>query len=116
MNRPLPLFTAVVLALAATVLPTGHSFAAGAQTPAHAAASAHAPAAATADKTALLDLNSASKAELMKLPAVGDAISDKIIAGRPWKSKYDLVVKKVVTRSAYDKFSKLVVARQAETK
>ncbi len=63
-------------------------------------------------KTELLDLNSASKTELVKLPGVGEAIADKIIAGRPWKSKYDLVVKKVVTRSTYDKFAKLVIARQ----
>ncbi len=69
-------------------------------------------AAAEDKKVVLLDLNSATKAELMKLPAVGDAIADKIIAGRPWRSKYDLVVKKVVTRSAYDKFAKLVIARQ----
>lgn len=65
-----------------------------------------------AEKTPLVDLNSASRAELMKLPAVGEAIADKIIAGRPWKSKYDLVVKKVVTRAAYDKFAKYVIARQ----
>lgn len=122
MNRPLSLFAAAVLALLATALPSGGSLAATARVatmrpgagaravPTH----AHAHVAAAADKTALLDLNTASKPELMKLPAVGDAISDKIIAGRPWKSKYDLVVKKIVTRSAYDKFAKLVVARQAE--
>lgn len=82
------------------------------------AAVAHAPRAVTlaAEKTELVDLNSASKAELMKLPAVGDAISDKIIAGRPWKSKYDLVVKKVVTRAAYEKFSRFVIARQPSAK
>jgi len=64
----------------------------------------------------LLDLNSASKADLVKLPGLGDVAADKIIAGRPWRSKYDLVVKKVVTRSNYDKFSKYVVARQTEPK
>jgi len=67
---------------------------------------------ATARKTDLVDLNSATRAELVKLPGVGEAIADKIIAGRPWKSKYDLVVKKVVTRSVYDKFARLVIARQ----
>lgn len=122
MNRPCSLFTAAVLALVSAALPAGPLFAAtthaatmrpgaGAR-----AVPAQAYAAAAAEKTVLLDLNTASKAELMKLPAVGDAISDKIIAGRPWKSKYDLVVKKIVTRSAYDKFAKLVVARQAETR
>ena len=122
MNRSFSLFAAAVLALVATALPTRHSLATAARA-ATRLSSAGAPAvpapsfaAAAAEKAPLVDLNSASKAELMKLPAVGDAISDKIIAGRPWKSKYDLVVKKVVTRSAYDKFSKFVVARQTETK
>ena len=63
-------------------------------------------------KTELVDLNTAKRAELIKLPGVGEAIADKIIAGRPWKSKYDLVVKKVVTRATYDKFSKYVIAHQ----
>lgn len=66
----------------------------------------------TPKKTELVDLNSASKPELVKLPGVGEAIADRIIAGRPWKSKYDLVVKKVVTRGTYDKFARLVIARQ----
>lgn len=65
-----------------------------------------------AEKARLVDLNSASKVELVKLPGVGEAIADRIIAGRPWVSKYDLVVKKVVTRGVYDKFARLVVARQ----
>ena len=66
-----------------------------------------------AEKAPLVDLNSASKLELVKLPGVGEAIAEKIIAGRPWKSKYDLVVKQVVSRNVYDKFAKLVIARQA---
>ncbi len=99
MKRPLSLFFACLLALFALALPVG-----GVLT---------APAAAdTATKSELLDINSASKAALMKLPGVGDAIADKIIAGRPWKSKYDLVVKKVVARNTYDKFSRYIVARQ----
>lgn len=79
---------------------------------AHAATPAPTTDMADDKKPVLVDLNSATKAELTKLPAVGDAIADKIIAGRPWRSKYDLVVKKVVTRSQYDKFAKLVIARQ----
>jgi DNA uptake protein ComE-like DNA-binding protein len=105
LKRPFSLLTAALLALLALALPGGRSLAAPARN----------TAVAKAEKIELLDLNSASKPALMKLPAVGDAIADKIIAGRPWKSKYDLVVKKVVTRSAYDKFSKYVVARQADT-
>jgi DNA uptake protein ComE-like DNA-binding protein len=65
-----------------------------------------------AEKTPLVDLNSASKAALVKLPGVSESIADRIIAGRPWSSKYDLVVKKVVSRGTYDKFARWVVARQ----
>ena len=67
---------------------------------------------ATDKKPELVDINSAPKNELIKLPGVGAVIADKIIAGRPWQSKYDLVVKKVVARNVYDKFAKLIIARQ----
>jgi len=102
--------TACLLALLALAPAGGRSLAAppAVSTTASAAASAE----AKSEKTELIDINSAGKATLAKLPGVGDGIADKIIAGRPWKSKYDLVMKKVVTRSVYDKFSKYVVARQ----
>jgi len=61
----------------------------------------------------LVDLNSASKQELMKLPGIGDKISDKIIAGRPWANKSQLVSKGVVNQATYDKISKQVIAKQA---
>jgi DNA uptake protein ComE-like DNA-binding protein len=102
LKRSFTLITACVLAALALATPAARSLAAPTQL----------ATAAKAEKVELIDLNSASKPTLMKLPAIGDAIADKIIAGRPWKSKYDLVVKKLVTRTAYDKFSKYVVARQ----
>ena len=102
----------VTLLLLASSLPMGHAQAA----PVRVAAGHRTNVSrnAASEKAPLLDLNSASKAELGKLPGVGEAIAGKIIAGRPWKSKYDLVIKKVVTRNVYDKFAKLVVARQPE--
>ncbi len=68
--------------------------------------------AAAATSTQLVDLNSATKAELMKLPGIGEAISDKIIKGRPWTNKAQLVSKGVVTQAAYDKFGGMVIAKQ----
>jgi DNA uptake protein ComE-like DNA-binding protein len=61
----------------------------------------------------MLDINSASKEELMKLPGVGDAIADKIVAGRPFKSKYELLQKGLVNKTTYAKIRPMVVAKQA---
>jgi hypothetical protein len=42
--------------------------------------------------TSLVDINSATKEALMKLPGIGDAYSDKILKGRPYKGKNELVL------------------------
>jgi competence protein ComEA len=59
-----------------------------------------------------IDINSASKEDLMSLPGVGDATADKIIAGRPWKSKSDLTKKKIVGSKEYDKIKNHIIAHQ----
>jgi DNA uptake protein ComE-like DNA-binding protein len=59
-----------------------------------------------------VDINSAAKEDLMKLPGIGDATADKIVAGRPYKTKAELLSKKIVTKAQYSKIRNLVIAKQ----
>ena len=59
-----------------------------------------------------VDINSASKAQLKSLPGVDDALADKIIAGRPYLSKSDLIGNKIVSQVTYDGLKTQVVAKQ----
>jgi competence protein ComEA len=69
--------------------------------------------AGTAKAGAKLDINSASKDDLEKLPGIGPATSQKIIAGRPYRAKNELVSKKIVSQSEYDKIKDQIIAHQA---
>ena len=60
----------------------------------------------------LLDLNSATRGELVALPGIGDAYADKIIANRPFHDKGELVRKKIIPESTYEQITNLVIARQ----
>ena len=74
-----------------------------------------APAAATAPATnaQLLDINSASEADLEKLKGVGPARAAAIIKGRPYRGKNELLDKKIVPSNVYNDIKDLIIAKQA---
>ena len=59
-----------------------------------------------------LDINSAAAEQLMTLPGIGDAFSKKILAGRPYKRKDELLQKKIIPQATYDKIKDQIVAKQ----
>jgi competence protein ComEA len=63
-------------------------------------------------KVEMLDLNTATREQLVALPGIGETYADAIIKSRPYKSKSELVSKKVIPAAAYKKIRARVIAHQ----
>lgn len=71
-----------------------------------------APATGAAKQADLIDINSATEAQLSTLPGIAKARSEAIIKGRPYRGKDELVSKKIVPQNVYDGIKDKIIAKQ----
>lgn len=107
-KRTLGLIAASFLLVLFTVLPAS----AKARSDSSQSAPASSATAAKPKGAPLMDINSATKEQLDTLPGVGAATADKIIAGRPYRAKNELVQKKIIPQATYDKIKGSIIAKQ----
>ena len=64
-----------------------------------------------APAASLIDINSASRDDLMTLEGIGEVRADAIIRARPFKAKTELVERRLIPEALYDKIADKVIAR-----
>lgn len=114
------IFCAIMFCVTALTMSSGEAFAQSKKADKKAnAAAASAPAAATpaaskGETKDKVDINSATKDELKKIPGIGDRYSDDIIKGRPYANKRQLLTKKVVPDAVYNSVADKIIAKRAK--
>jgi DNA uptake protein ComE-like DNA-binding protein len=110
---PIPRSSFLAAILTAALLLTSQSFAQSAPTP------TPAPAQSVAQKIAaskaLLDINTATAAQLKALPGMGDEYVRRIIAGRPYTAKNQLTTRGILPQAAYEQIRDLIIAHRPKS-
>ena len=74
------------------------------------------PVAAQAPQPSILDLNTATREQLIAFPGIGAAYADKIIVGRPYKQRSELVARKIMPSNTYLSIKKWLVPTSENAK